>query len=68
MNDGTLNKLKTIVVSNIPTGLCEDEIIIHFQSSKHGGGDVEDVVVLPDGHEALVTFEELNGKVMVYRF
>lgn len=68
MTDGNRKELKTIVVSNIPAGLCKDEITIHFQLLKHGGGEVEDVAILPDRHQAFVTFKETNGKVMVYRY
>ena len=63
MTDETNKNQRTLVVSNLPTGLTEDDITIHFQSGKNGGGDVEKVVLFPDGSQAFVFFELESGKV-----
>ena len=47
----------TIVVSNFPVG--EDELTIHFQKERNGGGDVDEVVV--DGNVAFVIFDLPEG-------
>ena len=43
---------RTVVVSNFPADTSEEELTIHFQKEKNGGGDVEEVVV--DGNIAFV--------------
>ena len=63
MTDETNKNQRTLVVSNLPTGLTEDDLTIHFQSGKNGGGDVEKVVLFPDGSQAFVSFELESGKV-----
>ena len=50
---------RTIVVTNFPADVGEDELTIHFQKEKNGGGDVDDVMV--DGNIAFVTFDLPEG-------
>ena len=46
---------RTVVVLNFSSDIAEDELTIHFQKAKHGGGDVDDVVI--HGSVAFVTFD-----------
>ena len=50
---------RTVVVLNFPSNIGEDELTIHFQKAKHGGGDVDDVVL--HGSVAFVTFDMSQG-------
>ena len=50
---------RTVVVSNFPAGVGEDELTIHFQKEKNGGGDVDKVVM--DGSVAFVIFDFPEG-------
>ena len=50
---------RTVVVSNFPANVGEDELTIHFQKEKNGGGDVDEVVV--DGCVAFVVFDFPEG-------
>ncbi|XP_028411312.1 uncharacterized protein LOC114533887 isoform X2 [Dendronephthya gigantea] len=50
-----LDPKRTVAVLNVPPNLRKSELTIHFQKSKYGGGDVNDVVV--DGNIAFVTFD-----------
>ena len=50
---------QTVVVSNFPADIEEDELTIHFQKEKNGGGDVDEVVV--DGRVAFVVFDSPEG-------
>lgn len=55
---------RRIIVENLPQGVkgLEQKLVIHFQKSKHGGGDVESVSVLENGR-AIITFEDREGKL-----
>lgn len=57
--DSKINR--TITVTNIPPETTQDNIIIHFQKRKHGGGDVETIRLTDDG-VARVTFEKKESK------
>ena len=50
---------RTVVVLNVPSNLGDDDLTIHFQKPKHGGGDVDEVVV--EGNVAFVTFDSAEG-------
>ena len=50
---------RTVVVSNFPADTSDEELTIHFQKEKNGGGDVEVVVV--DGNIAFVSFDLPEG-------
>ena len=50
-----------IRVSNLPPDATKEEITIHFQKRKHGGGDVKSVRLTKDG-VAHVTFEREESK------
>lgn len=55
---------RTIVVSNFPAEVGEDELTIHFQKEKNSGGDVDEVVI--DGNIAFVIFDLPEGLVCLY--
>jgi hypothetical protein len=49
-----------IVVSGLPEGATESQLMIYFQSEREsGGGDVESIEI--DGGRAFVTFEDVEG-------
>lgn len=51
---------RTVVVSNFPADVGEEELTIHFQTKKNiGGGDVDEVVV--DENDAFVVFDSSTG-------
>ena len=50
---------RTVVVSNFPADVGVEELTIHFQKEKNGGGDVEDVLV--EGNVAFVIFDLPEG-------
>ena len=54
-----LDSKRTVVVSNFPADVGEDELTIHFQKEKNGGGDVDKVVM--DGSVAFVIFDFPEG-------
>jgi hypothetical protein len=56
-----VEKSRTILVSNLPEGVTESGVYIHFQKKKNGGGEVEKVTVLLEGNTALVVFEDPEG-------
>ena len=49
------------MVSNFPPGVRKNELHIHFQKRKNGGGEVSDVRMAQDGRKALVSFEDPEG-------
>ncbi|XP_048576483.1 uncharacterized protein LOC5513363 isoform X2 [Nematostella vectensis] len=49
--------LRTVKVTDFPEGLSKNDLWIHFQKRRNGGGDVEDVILEQDGSVALVIFE-----------
>ena len=50
---------RTVVVLNFPSTVGEDELTIHFQKEKHGGGDVDEVTFRED--VAFLTFDMSEG-------
>ena len=56
---GPFDSKRTVVVSNFPVDVGEDELTIHFQKQKNGGGDVDEVVM--DGSVAFVIFDLPEG-------
>lgn len=62
----SLDPKRTIVVLNFPPNVGGDDLTIHFQKERHGGGDVDDVVV--DGSVAFVTFDLPAGLIVLFHF
>ena len=50
---------RTVVVSNCPSDVGEDELTIHFQKKNNGGGDVDKIVL--HGNVAFVIFDVPEG-------
>ncbi|XP_035682425.1 uncharacterized protein LOC118419878 [Branchiostoma floridae] len=50
---------RSILVSNIPPTLADDKVMIHFQRSSHGGGDVRQVRRLSPS-QAKVIFDDVK--------
>ena len=61
-SDETEENGNTILVSNLPEGLTENNIHIHFQKEKNGGGDVQEVILFLGNKQALVVFEDPEGE------
>ena len=56
-----LDESRTIVVLNVPSDVNEDDLEIHFQMTRNGGGDVEKIEFNSDRNLAFVTFDEAEG-------
>jgi hypothetical protein len=54
----SIDPKQMVVVLNSPSNV-EDELTIHFQKERNGGGNVDDVVV--DGSVSFVTFDMPEG-------
>jgi hypothetical protein len=59
LSEQGIDPKRTVVVLNFPSNVGEDELTIHFQKERNGGGYVDDVVL--DGTVAFVTFDMLEG-------
>lgn len=55
---------RSISVRGIPVGTKAEDLVIHFQRKRNGGGDVDDIVMNKRG-SAVVTFDKAEGKVSV---
>ena len=58
---------RTILVSELLKNITENDITIHFQRKKNSGGEVKEVELFSDKHEALVVFEDHNGKKKIHK-
>ena len=61
---------RTVVVLNLPSYIDEEEVTIHFQTAKHGGGDVAEIKFDQDGSHgiiALVIFHAHEGLKLHYK-
>ena len=52
---------KSIIVKNASSETKKEDLIIHFQRKRNGGGEVECVYMLSEG-AAVVTFEKSEGQ------
>ena len=52
--------VRSIVVNNMPEEALEEDIIIHFQKWRHGGGDI-DHVRMREGGTVVLTFKNDEG-------
>ena len=52
---------RSIVVDNMPEEAREEDIIIHFQKRKHGGGDIDNVRIIENTETVVVTFDSDEG-------
>ena len=54
---------RTVRVTGLKPTLSKDILEVYFESKKRsGGGDIEDIVIMTGKGEALITFEEPEGK------
>lgn len=51
---------RTVLVKSLPPSTSKQNLTIHFQSRKNGGGDIEELRLLDRG-SAVITFEEEKG-------
>ena len=56
----SIDKSRTVSVSDLPEGTSESDVHIHFQKNKNGG-EVEKVTLLQEKNKALVVFEDPEG-------
>ncbi|XP_040214266.1 protein mono-ADP-ribosyltransferase PARP14-like [Rana temporaria] len=54
-----LEESQSVRVENVPENTSEMHLTAFFENPKHGGGRVEDVVMLPEERAALITFRHI---------
>lgn len=54
------NADRSISVSGFPKKTTANELVIHFQQRKHGGGDIECIHITDKG-VAVIVFDEPTG-------
>lgn len=54
------NAGRSISVSGFPKETTANELVIHFQKEKHGGGDIECIHITDKG-VAVIVFDEPTG-------
>ena len=54
------NASRSICVSGFPLETTPNELVIHFQKRKHGGGDIE-CIHITDKRVAIIVFDESAG-------
>jgi hypothetical protein len=64
LSEPSFDAERTVVILNFPSNVGEDELTIHFQKERNGGGDVDDVVLL--GSVAFVTFDSREGLSILF--
>lgn len=61
---------RRVLVSNLPKNVNIERILdkleIHFSKTKNNGGEVEDVVLLEDSGNVVITFTDDNGTSSPY--
>ena len=57
----SIDKSRTVSVSDLPEEASESDVHIHFQKNRNGGGEVKKVVLLQEENKALVVFEDPQG-------
>ena len=55
---------RSVVISNISAEIGKDEVMIYFQKTKIGGGEVDAVSMIEDG-KAVVVFEKPEGLLAI---
>ncbi|CAH2304962.1 poly [ADP-ribose] polymerase 14-like [Pelobates cultripes] len=55
-----LEETKSIRAEGLPPKTSEDHIILYFESPKHGGGEVQEVMLLAEEDAALITFQDVR--------
>ena len=61
------NGVRSISVSGFPEETTANELVIHFQKQKHGGGDIECIHITDKG-VAVIVFDEPTGINLYAKF
>lgn len=61
------NEESRVLVGDLPEGITQNEIHIHFQRKKNRGGEIKEVKLLSES-EALVVFKDPKGMFHVILF
>ena len=56
---------RTILVTGFQASTTPEDLIIHFQRKKYGGGDIESIAVSNRGI-AVITFDKPEGEIGYY--
>ncbi|OCT63244.1 protein mono-ADP-ribosyltransferase PARP14 [Xenopus laevis] len=60
-----LEETKHIRVENVSPNMSEEYLLIYFESSRHGGGTVQKVNLIPEEEAAIVTFRNIEDTYKV---
>ncbi|XP_063285224.1 protein mono-ADP-ribosyltransferase PARP14 isoform X1 [Pelobates fuscus] len=60
LSANVLEETKSIRAEGLPPKTSEDHIILYFESPKHGGGEVQETVLLAEEDAALITFQDVR--------
>ncbi len=60
------NASRSICVSGFPSETTANELVIHFQKRKHGGGDIECIHITDNG-VAVIVFDESAGIAIKFK-
>ncbi|OCT63245.1 hypothetical protein XELAEV_18044343mg [Xenopus laevis] len=55
-----LEETKSIRVENLPPNKSDDHLVFYFENSRYGGGEVQEVELLPEENAAIVTFSNIE--------
>ncbi|XP_072558552.1 protein mono-ADP-ribosyltransferase PARP14-like [Paramormyrops kingsleyae] len=55
-NARLLERTRSVRVENLPPHVMEDMLQLYFERKKEGGGDIEDIKMIPEEQAAIVTF------------
>ena len=53
---------RSIVVSNIPPEVPGEQLLIHFQRKRNGGGEIDRICMIEADGNAVIIFDEADGK------
>ena len=60
LNEETASR--SIVVSNIPPEVPGEQLLIHFQRKRNGGGEIDRICMIEADGNAVIIFDEADGK------
>ena len=58
---------RSVLIHGIPAQVGDEDIIIHFQKGKNGGGEIDHVRIAGDG-KAVITFNSCEGLDLFYLY
>ncbi|KAM8934065.1 protein mono-ADP-ribosyltransferase PARP14 [Pelodytes ibericus] len=53
-----LEETRSIRAEGLPSNTSEDHVILYFESTKHGGGSIQEAIMVPEEDAALITFQD----------